>query len=112
MNPPLRTRKDVEALIEGLKEGYIQVISTDHAPHTQKDKTGSMRTAAFGIVGIETSFALSYTALVETGILTLSQLVEKMSYNPAKILLPGQERFSCTWHGRRCGYHRSGKQSM
>ena len=47
MNPPLRTRKDVEALIEGLKEGYIQVISTDHAPHTQKDKTGSMRTAAF-----------------------------------------------------------------
>jgi dihydroorotase len=86
MNPPLRTRKDVEALIEGLKEGYIQVISTDHAPHTQKDKTGSMRTAAFGIVGIETSFALSYTALVETGILTLSQLVEKMSYNPAQIL--------------------------
>ena len=86
MNPPLRTRKDVDALIEGLKEGYIQVISTDHAPHTQKDKNGSMRTAAFGIVGIETSFALSYTALVETGILTLSQLVEKMSYNPAKIL--------------------------
>ena len=86
MNPPLRTRKDVDALIEGLKEGYIQVISTDHAPHTQKDKTGSMRTAAFGIVGIETSFALSYTALVETGVLTLSQLVEKMSYNPAKIL--------------------------
>ena len=86
MNPPLRTRKDVDALIEGLKEGYIQVISTDHAPHTQKDKTGSMRTAAFGIVGIETSFALSYTALVETGILTLSQLVEKMSYNPAQIL--------------------------
>ena len=86
MNPPLRTRKDVDALIEGLKEGYIQVISTDHAPHTQKDKNGSMRTAAFGIVGIETSFALSYTALVETGILTLSQLVEKMSYNPAQIL--------------------------
>lgn len=86
MNPPLRTRKDVDALIEGLKEGYIQVISTDHAPHTLKDKTGSMRTAAFGIVGIETSFALSYTALVETGILTLTQLIEKMSYNPAQIL--------------------------
>ena len=47
MNPPLRTRKDVDALIEGLKEGYIQVISTDHAPLTQKDKTGAMRTAAF-----------------------------------------------------------------
>ena len=86
MNPPLRTRKDVDALIEGLKEGYIQVISTDHAPHTFKDKTGSMRNAAFGIVGIETSFALSYTALVDTGILTLTQLVKKMSYNPAQIL--------------------------
>lgn len=86
MNPPLRTQADVDALIEGLKEGYIQVISTDHAPHTQKDKTGSMRTAAFGIVGLETSFALSYTALVETGILTLPQLAEKMSYNPAQIL--------------------------
>ena len=86
MNPPLRTKEDVDALIEGLKKGYIQVISTDHAPHTQKDKTGSMRTAAFGIVGIETSFALSYTELVETGILTLTQLVEKMSYNPSQIL--------------------------
>ena len=86
MNPPLRTQKDVDALIQGLKDGYIQVISTDHAPHTQKDKTGSIRTAAFGIVGIETSFALSYTALVETGILTLTQLIEKMSYNPAQIL--------------------------
>lgn len=62
------------------------MISTDHAPHTLKDKTGSMRNAAFGIVGIETSFALSYTALVDTGILTLTQLVEKMSYNPAQIL--------------------------
>ncbi len=86
MNPPLRTQKDVDALIQGLKDGYIQVISTDHAPHTQKDKTGSIRTAAFGIVGIETSFALSYTALVETGILTLPQLIEKMCYNPAQIL--------------------------
>ena len=74
----------MDALIEGLKEGYIQVISTDHAPHTQKDKTG-WRTAAFQVWESRPAL-LSYTALVETGILTLSQLVEKMSYNPAQIL--------------------------
>lgn len=86
MNPPLRTKKDVDALIEGLKDGAFQVISTDHAPHAAQEKAGSIRNAAFGIVGIETSFALSYTALVETKILTLKQLVEKMSWNPAQIL--------------------------
>lgn len=86
MNPPLRTRKDVDALIKGLQNGDFQVISTDHAPHAAPEKTGSIRNAAFGIVGIETSFALSYTALVETGLLTIGQLVEKMSWNPAKIL--------------------------
>mgnify|MGYP002537083156 CR=1 FL=1 len=86
MNPPLRTQKDVDALIAGLKDGSFKVISTDHAPHAVPEKTGSIRNAAFGIVGIETSFALSYTALVETGILTISQLIEKMSWNPAQIL--------------------------
>lgn len=86
MNPPLRARKDVEALREGLKDGSIQVISTDHAPHSAKDKSGSMKTAAFGIVGIETSLALTYTELVEKGVLTLIQMVEKMSWNPAQIL--------------------------
>ena len=86
MNPPLRTREDVKALIKGLKEGYIKVISTDHAPHTAKDKAGSMRNAAFGIVGLETSLALTYTELVEKGILTPLQMVEKMCWNPAQIL--------------------------
>ena len=86
MNPPLRTRKDVDALLEALSDGSIGVISTDHAPHTAKDKSGSMKTAAFGIVGIETSLALIYTGLVEKGILTPLQMVEKMCYNPAKIL--------------------------
>ena len=86
MNPPLRKKEDVEALREGLKEGYIQAISTDHAPHSQEDKNGSMRSAAFGIVGLETSLPLIYTHLVETGVLTLGQLVEKMCLNPAKIL--------------------------
>lgn len=86
MNPPLRAREDVDALIKGLKEGYIKVISTDHAPHTAKDKTGSMRNTAFGIVGLETSLALTYTELVEKGILTPLQMVEKMCWNPAQIL--------------------------
>lgn len=86
MNPPLRQRRDVDALIQGLKDGSIEVISTDHAPHSAQDKAGSMRTAAFGIVGLETSLALTYTELVEKGILTPLQMVEKMSYNPARIL--------------------------
>ena len=73
-------------ILRGLKDGSFKVISTDHAPHAVPEKTGSIRNAAFGIVGIETSFALSYTALVETGILTISQLIEKMSWNPAQIL--------------------------
>ena len=86
MNPPLRTRRDVDALLEGLRDGSIDVISTDHAPHTAKDKSGSMRNAAFGIVGLETSLPLIYTGLVEKGILTLGQMIEKMCLNPARIL--------------------------
>ncbi len=86
MNPPLRTPEDVRELRRGLADGTIAVISTDHAPHTKEDKAGSMKTAAFGIVGLETSFALSYTHLVRTGVLTLLQLVEKMCYNPARLL--------------------------
>ena len=86
MNPPLRTKVDKEALIRGLQDGSIEVISTDHAPHTRQDKSGSMRTAAFGIVGLETSFSLMYTHLVENGLLSILQLEEKMSRNPARIL--------------------------
>ncbi|MBQ9064475.1 MAG: dihydroorotase [Blautia sp.] len=86
MNPPLRTPEDVKALREALADGSIQVISTDHAPHTRADKAGSMKTAAFGIVGLETSFSLIYTELVLPGVITLMQLVEKMCLNPARIL--------------------------
>lgn len=86
MNPPLRNREDVDALKEGLKTGIMEVISTDHAPHGKEEKDQSMLKAPFGIVGLETSFALSYTELVDKGVLTLSQLVEKMSVNPAKVL--------------------------
>ena len=86
MNPPLRSRRDVEALREGLKNNIMDVISTDHAPHSPEEKNKSMKEAFFGIVGLETSAALTYTELVEPGILTPMQMAEKMSYNPAKVL--------------------------
>lgn len=86
MNPPLRSRQDMMALRDALKTGTVQVISTDHAPHGAEEKDQSMLHAPFGIVGIENSFALGYTELVRTGYLTLMQLVEKMSVNPAGIL--------------------------
>ncbi|HBA98026.1 MAG TPA: dihydroorotase [Lachnospiraceae bacterium] len=86
MNPPLRSRADVEALKNGLKDGIMEVISTDHAPHGTEEKAQTMLKAPFGIVGLETSFALGYTVLVKGGYLTLSQLVEKMSANPAKVI--------------------------
>lgn len=86
MNPPLRSREDVEALREGLRNGTMDVISTDHAPHSEEEKNKSMKEAAFGIVGLETSAALTYTELVETGILTMMGMAEKMSFNPSRIL--------------------------
>ncbi len=86
MNPPLRSREDVQALKEALRDGIMDVISTDHAPHGEEEKNQSMKKAPFGIVGIENSFAIGYTELVKRGYLTLSQLVEKMSVNPAKVL--------------------------
>lgn len=86
MNPPLRTKADVEALKEGLKSGIMDVISTDHAPHTEEEKGAGIRRAPFGIVGLETVAALTYTELVLKKYLTPMQMAEKMSYNPSKIL--------------------------
>lgn len=85
MNPPLRTREDVEALKAGLRDGIMDVISTDHAPHTEEEKNTSMKNAPFGIVGLETAASLTYTELVEGGYLSPMQMAEKMSYNPARI---------------------------
>ena len=86
MNPPLRTRADVEALREGLREGIMDAISTDHAPHTAEEKARDLTKAPFGIVGMETAAALTYTELVLGGYLTPCQMAEKMSANPARIL--------------------------
>jgi dihydroorotase len=86
MNPPLRTQDDVEALKEGLKDGTIDVIATDHAPHSFDEKQVEFAYAPFGIVGLETALGLCCTELVEKKILTLIQLIEKLSVNPRKIL--------------------------
>lgn len=86
MNPPLRSKADKEALIEGLKNNIMDVISTDHAPHHADEKAKPMAEAPFGIVGLETAYALTNSELVEKGYLSQKQLVEKMSANPAKVL--------------------------
>ncbi len=86
VNPPLRTEKDKEAIKRALKEGIIDCISTDHAPHTQAEKELEFEKAPFGVIGLETALSLGITELVEKGILGLSQLIEKMSLNPARLL--------------------------
>ena len=86
VNPPIREAEDVAAIREGLRDGTLDCIVTDHAPHHRDEKSGEYNLAAFGISGIETSFALSYTALVKSGVLTLEQLADRMSAAPARIL--------------------------
>ena len=85
MNPPLRTQADVDEIINGLCDGTLDAIATDHAPHTPEEKADFVK-APNGSIGMETSFAVCNTYLVKTGRMTLSQLVEKMSVNPARIL--------------------------
>ncbi len=90
MNPPLRSREDVERLCKGLSDGTMEAISTDHAPHAEEEKKQSIATAPFGIVGSETAYCLAVTHLVKKGYLTPMQLVERMSTNPCRILgVPG-----------------------
>ena len=86
MNPPLRTKEDVEALKAGLRDDIMDVISTDHAPHSAEEKNAPMEKAPFGIVGLETAACLTYTELVAKGYLTPMQMAAKMSYNPAKVI--------------------------
>lgn len=97
MNPPLRSAEDRQALIAGLKDGTIDFIATDHAPHAQAEKSGSFKNAAFGITGSETAFAALYTDLVKSGLLTLTQLLSLMTDQPAS-------KFGL----RNCGYLKAG----
>lgn len=85
MNPPLRSRRDVEACIEALEDGTIDMIVTDHAPHSEEEKAKGMQLAPFGIVGFETAFPLLYTKFVATGKWSLSMLVQRMSSDPARV---------------------------
>lgn len=85
MNPPLRGQADQQALIEGLLDGTIDMIATDHAPHTTTEKSRGFLHSPFGIVGIETAFALMYTHFVKRGIMTLADLIDKMAVAPAKV---------------------------
>lgn len=85
MNPPLRTEDDRQAIIRGLADGTIDIIATDHAPHSKEEKERSITAAPSGIIGLETSLALGITSLVRPGHLTMLQLLEKMTVNPAKL---------------------------
>ena len=84
MNPPVRDRSDRKALLEGICDGTIEIVATDHAPHSAEEKAKGLEKSAFGIVGIETAFPLLYTYLVKSGTLTLDQLVKLLSDNPRK----------------------------
>jgi len=86
INPPLRTKEDRKAIIEGLKDGTIDVIATDHAPHTEADKDVEFDLAPFGIIGLETALSLAINELVDKKIIKWDELIKKMSYSPSQIL--------------------------
>ena len=95
VNPPLRTKSDVEAIIEGLKDGTIDAIATDHAPHSAEEKAKPLTEAPSGMVGLETALAVTLTYLYHTGEMNLSDILRKMTINPACILrLPTKGRLS------------------
>ena len=95
MNPPLRSERDREALVRGIQDGTIDMIATDHAPHSAEEKSRGLEKSAFGVVGIETAFPVCYTYLVKTGIITLDRLMELLVWNPrSRFCLPLGKDFS------------------
>ncbi|MDR0929926.1 MAG: dihydroorotase [Oscillospiraceae bacterium] len=97
MNPPLRARADRDAIIEGLLDGTIDAIATDHAPHSAAEKAGGFKTALNGVVGLETAFAVCYTALVRAGHCTLPMLLDRMTRSPARVLGRGEGMAVGAW---------------
>ena len=97
MNPPVRAASDREALLEGVCDGTIEIVATDHAPHSAEEKARGLEKSTFGIVGIETAFPLLYTCLVKKGVLTLEQLVRQHSENPRKRFAIETDPGSCVW---------------
>ena len=97
MNPPIRAKADQQALVEGILDGTIDMIATDHAPHSAEEKSRGLEKSAFGIVGLETAFPLLYTGLVKTGIISLQKLVELLSIRPRqRFRIPLGNDF-CLW---------------
>ena len=97
MNPPLRSKEDREALVAGILDGTIDMIATDHAPHSAEEKGKGLEKSAFGVVGIETAFQILYTNLVEPGILSLEKLIDLLAVNPRKRFdIPMGEDY-CVW---------------
>ena len=98
MNPPIRTKADRNALIEGIIDGTIDMIATDHAPHSAEEKSKGLKSSLMGVVGLETAFSVLYTDLVLTGIIPLERLIELMSINPRKRFgLPINDNDFCVW---------------
>ena len=98
MNPPVRDASDREALLEGVYDGTIEIVATDHAPHSAEEKARGLEKSAFGIVGIETAFPLLYTCLVKKDVLSLDQLVRLLSDNPRKRFAIETDPGSCVWN--------------
>ncbi|MBP3388337.1 MAG: dihydroorotase [Clostridia bacterium] len=103
MNPPLRSRADKEALIEGLLDGTIDMIATDHAPHSAEEKSRGLAGSNMGVVGLETAFPVMYTHFVKTGILSLDKLVALMADNPRKRFGIADTGDVCVWDLEACG---------
>lgn len=100
MNPPIRSKQDREALIEGILDGTIDMIATDHAPHSAEEKAKGLEGSAMGITGLETSFPVIYTELIKTGILSLEKVLELMCYNPRKrfgLAMPDMDTDYAVW---------------
>lgn len=104
MNPPIRSERDRQALIEGLCDGTIDMIATDHAPHSADEKGKGLRDSLMGVVGLETAFAVMYTHLVKTGVITLEKLVELMAINPRKRFKIKQQDNDLTVFDLNCQY--------
>ena len=91
MNPPIRSEEDRLALVQGIKDGTIDMIITDHAPHSKEEKSKGLAGSAMGVVGLEVAFPVLYTNLVKTGEITLEKLVELMNTNPRNVFKIGTE---------------------
>ena len=102
MNPPLRSKEDLNALIEGINDGSVTVISTDHAPHATEEKNKPIDKAPFGIIGNQHAFSLMYTYIVKKGLIPLEKVLTCMSINPAKIIGIEHDLEVCLLYTSRC----------